>query len=214
MIDKTIVGMVIGLLFYGVSCFHGAHEVAAQQNQTIITYSIFLHGIGSTGDNSSAGNTYMSTKLPKITKKNVTLFFYNPNGTLALAKTGIMNFDHERGGFTGKVTIENNRLAGSYQVKVKSPSYLVKRIPAAITISPGKTVALPNVTLTAGDFNDDNILNVVDYNMIMGCYSDLLKPVYCNAQLQRRTDLSADLRVNAHDYNLYLREMAVIQNGD
>jgi len=48
---------------------------------------------------------------------------------------------------------------------------------------------------------------------LMGCYSDFLPPVSCQAVYQAPSDLTDDGNVNQFDYNLFLREIST-QPGD
>jgi hypothetical protein len=106
-----------------------------------------------------------------------------------------------------------NLTTGDYTVKVKTDSYLQRRIPAIVHIVAGSQVNLPTVTLVAGDSNGDNTINILDYNMLIGCYSDLLPATFCDDAKKLLTDLNDDSNVNQVDYNLFLREITV-QNGD
>jgi hypothetical protein len=50
-------------------------------------------------------------------------------------------------------------------------------------------------------------MNILDYNILMNCYSDLLPPVNCDALKKGSADLTDDGQVNQYDYNLFLREL-------
>lgn len=71
----------------------------------------------------------------------------------------------------------------------------------------GTTNTMPNVTLVVGDTNNDNTLDILDYNMIYGCYSVDSPPRNCNATQKFQSDLNDDGNVNQYDYNLFLREL-------
>lgn len=61
-------------------------------------------------------------------------------------------------------------------------------------------------TLIVGDVNQDNVVNITDYNLMMQCYSDLLPPKGpCSPSLKRASDLDDDGYVNGTDYNLMVR---------
>jgi len=68
------------------------------------------------------------------------------------------------------------------------------------------------VALVSGDVNNDNQLTNADYDIIMGCYSDLQPAKNCDATRKAAADLSDDGKVNHDDYNLFMREISV-QNG-
>ncbi len=72
---------------------------------------------------------------------------------------------------------------------------------------------MPTVTMVAGDVNGDNSLNILDYNLLVGCYSDLLPAISCTQATKVKTDLNDNGDVNQFDYNLFLREITV-QTGN
>jgi len=103
--------------------------------------------------------------------------------------------------------------SGSYNVKVKAPQYLKKQIAGIQSIVAGQTLAIPTTTLVTGDVNGDNALNILDYDVIIGCYSDFAPPVSCSGTQSTDADLNDDGKVDQFDYNLFLRDLSV-QNGD
>jgi hypothetical protein len=70
------------------------------------------------------------------------------------------------------------------------------------------------VPLTVGDVNQDNQVNITDYNLMMQCYSDIAPPKGpCSPALKRASDLNDDGYVNQIDYNLYLRVVQSLSGG-
>jgi hypothetical protein len=80
--------------------------------------------------------------------------------------------------------------------------------------------------LVTGDTNNDNVLNILDYNALLDCGYGELNPLpindpnstYNSKECQVHTptedvDLNDDGIINSTDYNLFLRELSV-QNGD
>ena len=63
------------------------------------------------------------------------------------------------------------------------------------------------------NINNDNKLDILDYNTLIGCYSDLAAATSCNYTQKTASDLNDDGTVNQFDYNLFLRETA-IQPGE
>jgi hypothetical protein len=51
------------------------------------------------------------------------------------------------------------------------------------------------------------LINILDYNILMGCYSDLSPAINCPAGEEKRADITDDGAVNQFDYNLFLREL-------
>jgi hypothetical protein len=53
-----------------------------------------------------------------------------------------------------------------------------------------------------GDINEDNVLNILDYNLLLNCYSDLSpQRGPCDANQKAAADLTDDGRVQQFDYN-------------
>lgn len=79
---------------------------------------------------------------------------------------------------------------------------------------------MPRINLVAGDVDNNNILNINDYNILLSCVSDpditnIDNQALCNtnANYKKLSDLDDNGTIDKFDYNLFLREYAV-QNGD
>ena len=79
---------------------------------------------------------------------------------------------------------------------------------------------MQRVNLIAGDVDNNNILNINDYNILLSCVSspvvaNIDNHALCNtnANYLKLSDLEDNGAVDQFDYNLFLREYAV-QNGD
>lgn len=174
--------------------------------------TVFLHGIGESGDSTNPILTTLSNKSPKRTSRSVTVQIYDASNNLVATDTGNIVYQSGTGNFTGTIVFDQPINAGSYLVKVTTPMYLRKSIPGIITLGSG-TYQLQAITMVVGDVNSDNKLDILDYNMIRNCYSDFLPPISCDANSKLMTDITDDGNVNQYDYNLFLREINV-QNGD
>jgi hypothetical protein len=166
---------------------------------------VCLHGLGNCGDSSNphgAGNLN-----PKHPQRIVTISVYNSQNILATTTQGTITYDPSSGVFKGIINI-GGLASGAYLVKVKTDQYLQAQIPGIQNIIAGQTTTLPQVSLIAGDINGDNHLNILDYTILMGCYSDLLPAANCTASASAMSDLNDDGQVNALDYNLFLRELS------
>ncbi len=70
----------------------------------------------------------------------------------------------------------------------------------------GVSNTAPDTPLTAGDINQDNLVNITDYNLMMQCFSDFSPPKGpCPPSLEVAADLDDDGSVNGTDYNEMLR---------
>ena len=95
---------------------------------------------------------------------------------------------------------------GSYVVKVKLDNTLRKAIPGIQTLTQGATTTLPIVTLVSGDINNDNVLDIQDYNIFLSCYGQ-------NVCTQKKlADFNDDGPVDGIDYNIFL--ISFIVPGD
>ena len=175
--------------------------------------TVLLHCMGNSGDNVNETNASLSNKYPKHPEKTVLVGIYNALNQLVATKTATILYSSPSGNFTGSVNLDSNFPTGNYIVKVKNSTHLQRRVGGIISIGSSQATILPTVTLITGDANNDNVINILDYNMLIGCYSDLLAAPSCDEQKKLVTDMDDDGNVNQTDYNLFLREITV-QNGD
>ena len=179
-------------------------------SNTKANVTLLLHGIGKGGDNANSAST--GNLNPLREQRPVQLFIYDSNNSLLSSPTGTVTYNATTGNFKGTVDIGAELSTGQYLVKVKSPSYLRGSIPGIITLTKGSASTLTQVSLVSGDANDDNSLNILDYNLLLDCYADLAPAKNCDTAKKTATDFSDDGSVNQFDYNLFLRELSV-QSG-
>ncbi len=181
-------------------------------NDTILHFaSIKLHGIGKGGDNT---NPNLNGNLNPLTRtRKITVEIFNTTGSLISSSQGNVVYTSATGDFSGDIKLDTAVAGGSYLVKIKSPTYLRRQLNGVITINKSSVNQMPAVSLVAGDSNGDGALSILDYNMILDCYSDLLPARNCNPTKKENADLSDDGKVNQDDYSLFLRELSV-STGD
>ncbi len=175
---------------------------------TMVRVNLLMHGIGRGGDSVSAnsqGNYYLQRP-----QRTVSMDVYDVENRLVISKLGTVLFDPSFGGFSGAIDLGTAFPTGIYTIKVKTDQYLRGLVSGIQTLTRGQTTEVPTVTLVAGDINNDNQVNIVDYNIFIGCYSDLLPPISCNDSNQILADLNDDGHVNQFDYNLFIRELTNI----
>lgn len=180
---------------------------------TRLALTVFMHGIGNSGDNANPNSFNLSNKTPQHVTKNIMAYAYDTSNKLAASASGTITFDQTSGNYKGRIDFGNALQQGDYTIKVKEQTHLRRLITGIHTITPLVTNAMPDITLIAGDVNNDNVINIADYNILIGCYSDLLPPVACTDDSKLISDLNDDSFVNQIDYNLFLREITV-QNGN
>lgn len=180
---------------------------------TALTVLAALHGIGSSGDNTNPTDARLSNKSPLHLERLGTVFVYNAQNQLVSTGAGNLTYDPDKGYFTGKINIDDIIAQGSYTIRVQVPTHLRRLVPGIQNLTPLQNNLLPLIEMIAGDINSDNVLNILDYNFIMGCYSDLLPAKDCNETNKMNSDLNDDGYVNQVDYNLFLREIST-QGGN
>lgn len=193
---------------------------------TTLSFNLLLHGIGSAGDNPNPTGNSLSNKNPQHPQQNLVVSISDSNNQPVTTTTGSVTYDSVSGTYKGKISINGSIKTGNYILKIKSDKYLQRTIPGIQTLTQGQDNPLPQVSLIAGDTNNDNKLDILDYGALLDCgYGDLHPlPVTdsgstfadstCQAHAPAiNTDADDNGTINAYDYNLWLRELSV-QNGD
>ena len=122
---------------------------------------------------------------------------------------GIITYSLNEGNFQGIIDM-GSLPSNVYLLKVTLDQYLHKTLPGIQQITSATINTIPPVSLVTGDINNDNLLSISDYNLLIDCYSDLSPAKNCSDQIKKRaSDLTDDGAVNQFDYNLFLRELSV-----
>ncbi len=176
---------------------------------TLFNFDLLFHGIGKGGDNqNSAGG---GNPTPLHPTRSVVVDVYDlDNNPIITAKEGQVTFDPASGTYKGTVDMGTTLTSAAYTIKTKLSHSL--RASIARNIKAGTTSAIPQMILISGDTNNDGKLDIADFNIIEGCYSDFdLPPADCNVTKKLQADIDDDGKVNQFDLNLYLREMSIQQ---
>ncbi len=178
----------------------------------ILNLKIFLHGIGLSGDNRNPASDF-SNKNPVHSERKAVVEVFNNKNQLKATVSAFINYASASGSFTGVANV-GKLSAGGYTVKVKTEQHLKLQIPGIQNVASGGALDLQTVALVSGDVNNDNRLDILDYNILYGCYtSDLMPtPKNCNETNAVKTDLNDEGKVNLFDLNLFIRELSV-QSG-
>jgi len=193
-------------------------------NNLRVAVALLLHGIGASGDSANPNpvpcqtiprnpSLCLSNQNPLRGTRNVILQVLDQTGEEVAMKPGTVAYNTTKGDFEGSVDL-GDLPAGSYNMKIWSDNYLHQSLPGIKVITANQTeLLLPAATLVTGDTNKDNTLNILDYNVIVDCYSDFLPAVACDPTKKLLADLTDDGSVNQSDLNLFLRDFSV-QHGD
>jgi hypothetical protein len=177
---------------------------------TVLSFTLLLHGVGSAGDNPNPGGSDLSNKNPLHPQRPLQVELYNSSNQLTASVAGSILYNG--GEFSGAVNLGDNFPTGNYNIKVKTDRYLRRLIPGIQNIKNMSDNTVPATDLIAGDINGDNILNILDYNILL---NSAYNAPACkgHGNLAVFADLDDNGIINSPDYNLFLRELSV-QNGD
>ncbi|HWY79070.1 MAG TPA: hypothetical protein VNW29_01805 [Candidatus Sulfotelmatobacter sp.] len=193
---------------------------------TALNFSLFLHGVGSAGDNPNPSGNSLSNKNPLHPQRALNVTVFNTSNQIVASSSSPVVFDSGTGTFIGAVGLPQSVQSGNYSIKIQTDRYLRKLVPGIQQIVSGQMTQVTPVQMIAGDTNNDNVLNILDYNALLDCGYGQLNPLPMNdpnstfhsAACQVHTpsedvDINDDGIINSIDYNLFLRELSV-QNGD
>lgn len=180
---------------------------------TNLSFTIYLHGIGLGGDNvtpNGGGNT-----LPLHQQRKATVTMLNANNMPVLTLPFDIVYSSTSGNFAGSVN-KGNLADGSYLATIKVDNFLPKQLPGIIQITSGQAFVIPSVYVVTGDINNDNQLDILDYNLLVSCFGSKQTSSTCMTpptQLLSGSDINDDGKVDGFDYNLFLRELSVQHGG-
>ncbi len=173
---------------------------------TNLSLIVFLHGIGNSGDNATSLSS-LSNKNPLHKTRNAEVFIYNTSNQLISSTSGEIKYASASGDFRGTVVTHAPLSSGNYNIRVRSDQYLIRLVPGIQSIASSGANMLPTISLVTGDIFQDNKLNILDYNLLIGCNSTAPDPS-CTGIVKIQTDLNDNGVIDIHDYNLFLREIA------
>lgn len=178
---------------------------ASPTNAISFFLTICPHGLGNCGDNVSSSSGGNSNPLDTTRNILITLTDTNNNQALNSPFSGQVTYVSSSQNFLGTISIPNLS-NGQYLVTVKLDGFLRKQISGIVRVTHGQTVALPAISVVNGDINNDNQLDIQDYNILLSCFGSKFTTSFC---LNKRGDLDDDGIVDGADYNLFLRELSV-----
>jgi hypothetical protein len=173
---------------------------------TNLNFALALHGLGKGGDSANPNGT--GNTSPVRPQRTVAVDVYDANNALIKSTQGTVSYDNASGQFKGLISLGTGINSGAYTLRIKTNQFLRTLVPGIQSLSSGNTFDVPLTAMVSGDINNDNTINILDYNILMGCYSDLSPAVSCAAGDNLRADITDDSAVNQFDYNLFLRELA------
>lgn len=182
--------------------------IIVQNTSGTISLPIFLHGIGKAGDNvnlQSVGNAN-----PLHQSKPLSLLITDANNNLVASSSSVITYASGSGNFLGTVNIDAIQ-SGSYRLNIKIPGFLSTTLPGFLALPLSANISIAPLHLVAGDTNNDNQLDILDYNNIVSCFGSKQTSSACTAApdaSSSNTDIDDDGIVSGSDYNLFLRELS------
>lgn len=158
-----------------------------------VLLSIKLPGIG------NDGNT-----IPLHPMRSPQVLVFNTQNQQAKDVIAGLEFD---GNIFKKEVQFTNMFQGIYYVKVKLDNTLRKLIPGTHYLSFETVATLPEVLLIFGDMDDNNSINIFDYNSFISCFGEN------QCSQKERADFDDNGNVNGVDYNILIRSFSTRQ-GD
>lgn len=170
---------------------------------TLFSLGVVLPGIGKNGNvaPNNASRSFLLQLFDASSKK------------IGSDIRGSADFDAQSGSYMGTVNVGSIIPSGNYTVKVKLDQFLTKTVALKIGVTAGVTNALPIVTLVSGDSNNDNTLDVLDYNILVSCFGRKINSDGCGGR-KVDTDLNDDGVIDGIDYNLFIGGIKIAKKGD
>jgi uncharacterized protein YkwD len=161
-------------------------SIILNPTDTKIRVSIRLAGIGQGGNAS-----------PKHLTRQVVVDIFDLGNRKVVSGNGYLKFNN-KDGFVGDIHL--GQLAnGVYYAKVVSVNTLTALVvPEFQTINFDKPNILPQVILTHGDLDSNNVIDIEDFNLALPCFQNT------KCESQNIIDFNDDGKADVRDYNIFL----------
>ena len=172
-----------------------------------INFSVTMLGISNVSGNNNS---------PKHPSRRADIQVVNSSGNVIKTLQKNTTYNANTGVYNGSITLDNLSLE-DFLLQVRLSNALFKQLPQIFNY-PSATVTAQTVALISGDINADGQLDILDYNLLLGCYGSKLDTSSCqdkfsSSDLPHNSDLNDDGVVDAVDYNIWLRDTQT-QKGD
>ena len=163
------------------------------------------------------------TNTPNKPKdKNITFYLYNliddpekdEDAEKAFRKLTISSsYDKNTNTFSSSKFHLDNLPQGKYQLLLKIDGSLRQSV-GIKDIYPNETVIIQEkkIKLVMGDVNNDNKLNILDYDLILSCFEDKIVTSFCVNK--DSSDLNFDGINNGLDYDIFLKNLSLVSKLD
>lgn len=176
----------------------------ATTGNTTIHVTLLLHGIGKAGDQKNPNG--QGNPDPKSTSRTVSMIIFDENNTETAQAEGTVSFNATSGAYEGDIQTELE--PGNYTATIDLENYPQEATQGIMNVPQGQqTVTLGTMEFVTGDINDDESVNILDYNVLEHC---LTTPDSCESQA---SDLDSSGVIDLFDYNLFIRELSNYRSG-
>ena len=174
--------------------------------------TLFLHDIGNAGD--TVTQDIPGNMNPVRTVYPLAIELDDINNDPIATASGVITWNSVDGDFVN-TSFDFGTLiptGSTYNSKVIVPGFLEKKVSKGpFAIQSGQTITFQPLYLTNGDINNDNVIDLLDYNVFLSCYSDILPAQpSCTSEQNSESDLNDDGVVNGIDYNAWVREISKV----
>jgi hypothetical protein len=160
------------------------------------------------------GFTAVGSFTPVHTDRGLSVQVVDGTNAVVQERTVTAHYDPTKKAFVA--TAQVDLTPGAYLVKVKLSNSLRRSQTGFFQVNgPRQTIVIPRIVVFLGDIDGNNLADLTDYNLLIGCYSELQPPKSCATKdlpgtvHEPTADLNDDGMVNAVDYNLLLRIFSV-----
>jgi len=168
----------------------------------------FLHIIGKAGDSVLPGEAGGGNMDPEHEKRDIIINISDLSDNQKVTnKKETLTFDSTMGAFKGGPFDLGDLPTGSYKITIKMDISLP--VTQTVTLTSGQTTSLESISLVTGDVNNDSKLDILDWNMLLDCFSDIQGAKSCDGNKKTQTDITDDNKVNHPDLNIFIRECKV-----
>lgn len=141
---------------------------------------------------------------------------YEASGILTPIATAFSGTPQTAKTYTGTINLDQNITTGVYTIKVKIQKYLVRKLPKSVNITAQQTTEAPSVSLIAGDIDNNNQIDLADFNIWLACFEKTIQDTV-NGVSCTNTDLNEDGQLDnsavKSDYLILMKSFSSI-SGD
>ena len=150
-----------------------------------------------------------NNNAPMHAQREGTVDIFNTSGQRVARKPGTVTYKSASGAFATTLNLGSTWTSGQYFVKVRLPNTLRQTMGrysgSTFSIAPGKTTYLPRTPIFTGDINNDNVMNILDYNIGSACWFNTTSCSGPGSPDYVASDLNDNGTADQVDYNIWLR---------